>query len=332
MKTLLTAISECDKKGFIEDAIRVAGLNGESIKHFSMGDMLIERLKSSPDMKFNPDNVLNMREEERAAYIRAIIMQIDAESEKYAHTIISGHASFLWKDNYTNAFDWDLLNVLNPDMYITLIDNTKRIKQKLDSSTQFSPQNMTEDDILKWQNHEVNIVKGWSQIQHKEHYILPRHESEGLLYKLMFHPEIEPVYASFPMTHITEEDAKIIDNFVKRLNEYFAIITPRSIELDKNYSADEGAQTILRDLKWFTKKVNKVIVNYLPHRPELPFSAGVWSEVLEGFYTTKDVIGLFPKKENYGPFEKYFIKMVNSEEEFFSYIESQGYKKHNIKM
>jgi hypothetical protein len=333
MKVFLTAISECDKKGFIEDTIRVANLNGQNIKHFSMGDMLMEKLKSR-DITFIPKNILNIPERERARDIEGIIREIKVESEKYDNVIISGHAKFYWKGNYTNAFDWSHLNVLNPDMYISLIDNTDRIKESMDLSGQFKSQNVTKDDILAWQNNEVDVVTGWSQFQQKQHYILPRHESQGLLYKIMFRPEIELVYASFPMSHIEDKDKELIDKFVNGLNEYFAVITPRSVELSKEFTHREGAQTVLRDEKWFAGKARKIIVYFMPHKPTLPFSAGVWTEVLEGQRTTKEILGLFPEK-NYGPFEKYYLDAIfNSEEQFFNYIESKEggeYRKHNIK-
>ena len=331
MKVFLTSISECDKKGFIEETIKVAEKNNQTIKYFSMGDMLMERIKSNRDRTFNPENILNLDEGERSATISSIINELKSEIDKHDNVIISGHATFYWNKNFTNAFNWDYLNDLNPDMFITLIENTEMIYQNMSKSKQFAPQQMTHDEILAWQNVEVNNVAGWSQFLKKDQYILPRRESQGLLYKIMMKPEMELVYASFPMSNIkTDEDKKCIDDFVNRLNEYFAVITPRSIELSKEFSEKEGAQTVLRDIKWFTGKSKKTIVYYMPHKPELVFSAGVMTEIVEGFNKTSDILGVFPDRY-YGPFEHYYIKnMFHSEDDLFKYIESQGYKKTKI--
>jgi hypothetical protein len=191
---------------------------------------------------------------------------------------------------------------------------------------------MTHDEVLNWQNVEVTTTTLLSQAFDKEHYILPRRESSGLLSKIMMKPEVEVVYASFPMRHIkTVEDKLIIDNFVKRLNEYFAVITPRSIELDKEFTPKEGAQTVLRDESWFTGKASKIIVYYMPNK-ELVYSAGVASEINKAFRTTKDILAIFPPKTG-GPFEEYYMRdMFFSEDEFFQHIESQGYNKIDMKL
>ncbi len=332
MKVFLTAISECDKKGFIEDTVKIVEKNGHDIKYFSMGDMLMNELKSQRNVRFNSNNVLNMDEGERAKTIESIINKIKLEMPKHENVIISGHATFYWNNNFTNAFDANYLRELNPDMYITLIDNTEMIYQNILASKQFSSQKMTRDDVLTWQNVEVNTTTLLSQAFDKEHYILPRRESSGLLYKIMMRPEIELVYASFPMSHLkTEEDKMIIDNFVKRLNEYFAVITPRSIELSKEFTPKEGAQTVLRDENWFTGKASKIIVYYMPTK-DLVYSAGVAAEISKAFRTTKDILAIFPQK-NYGPFEKYYMKdMFYSEDEFFKHLDNNGYKKHNLIM
>ena len=111
------------------------------------------------------------------------------------------------------------------------------------------------------------------------------------------------------------------------------VLFVKDIELSKTFTPKEGAQTVLRDEYWFTGKAKKVIVYYMPHKQELVFSAGVQTEIIQGFETTKDVLALYPERE-YGPFEKYYIEddeMFHSEDDFFKYLDDQGYKKHNIK-
>jgi len=328
MKIFLTGIAKCDKKGFVQETIELAKKNGQKVKYISMGDLLNKRLESDLGATFIRENVLNIDEEFLALSIKGIINELKEEAKKHDHLIIGGHALFYWKKNFTNAFNWECLKDINPDMFITLIDNSERLQKNMQKSKQWSSQDMTVEEILSWQGVEVNTTMGWSQLLKKPHFILPRSESKGLLYKLMF-TKAELVYASFPMSFLkSEADRKRIDDFIIRLNNYFAVLNPRSIELAPAFRQAEAAQTYQRDLRWFTGKAKKIIVMFLP---DLVFSAGVLTEINHAFQTSKEVYMISPKK-NYGPFEKHLVsKMFHEEDEFFKHIESKGYKDLGIK-
>ncbi|MBN2052989.1 AAA family ATPase [Candidatus Woesearchaeota archaeon] len=330
MIVFLTTISETDKKTYIEETVRIAKKNGHSIKYISLGAMLMEELKSDLDATFVPKNVLNIDEEFRALAMKNLIQKLKGEVKKHKNLIISGHATFFWKKNFTNAFNWKYLRDIKPDMFITLIDNTDNIKNRMNVSEQWKEQKMTPEQILAWQNVEVNTTAGWAQLFNKPHYIIPRNESRDLLYKLMLKPETELIYVSFPMTNIKDPvTRKKIDTFIRNLEKYFAVLNPRSIELGQEFGEAEAAQTFLRDLKWFTGKANKIIVYFLP---QLVFSAGVLTEINHAFETTKEVWMILPKRF-YGPFEKHLIsEMFYSEEEFFKFIKKKGYKELKIKI
>ena len=330
MIVFLTSISETDKKGYIEETLRIAKKNGCNVKYISLGEMLMKELKDDLGATFIPKNVLNIDQEFRALTMKNLIHKLKGEMKKHKNLIISGHAIFLWKRNFTNAFNWRYLKDINPDMFVTLIDNTDKIKKRMNVSEQWKEQAMTGEQILAWQNIEVNITNGWAQLLNKPHYIIPRNESRDVLFKLMFRPEAELVYASFPMSHIKKDEVrKKIDDFVTNLSKYFTVLNPRSIEVSEHFDEAEGAQTFLRDLRWFTGRANKIIVYFLP---ELVFSAGVLTEINHAFETTKEVWTIMPK-HFYGPFEKHMVsQMFNTEEEFFGYIKKKGYKEIKVKL
>ena len=330
MKIFLTAISEADKKGFIQETIRVAKKNGINIKYISLGDLLMKQLESDLGATFVKKNVLNIDPSFRAVVMRNIIKDLKEEMKKHEHVIVAGHVTFWWKQNFSNAFNWKYLKDIKPDMFITLIDNSERIQRKMAASEQWADQKVHKHQILSWQDVEVSVTKGMSELMGKPHFILPRSESRDLLFKLMFKPKIELVYASFPMSNIkSKADAKKIDDFIVELNKYFAVLNPRSIELSKTFNDAQAAQTVQRDLKWFTGKSRKIIVYFLP---TLVFSAGVLTELTHAFQTTKDVWMICPDRF-YGPFEKHMInKFFFTEKDFFKFLKKKGYKKHNIKV
>ncbi|MBN2459866.1 AAA family ATPase [Candidatus Woesearchaeota archaeon] len=330
MIVFLTAISETDKQGYIEETLRIAKKNGKDVKYISLGAMLMKELKADLGATFVPKNVLNIDQEFRALGMKNLIQKLKGEVKKHKNVIISGHTTFFWKKNFTNAFNWKYLKDLQPDMFVTLIDNTDIISKRMNVSEQWKEQGMTREQILAWQNVEVNVTDGWSQLLDKPHYIVPRNEASDVLYKLMFMPKAEVVYASFPMSNVSKEKVrKSIDKFVEKLGKYFVVLNPRSIELGEDFCDAEAAQTFLRDLRWFTGKANKIIVYFLP---ELVFSAGVLTEINHAFETTKEVWMIMPKRF-YGPFEKHMIsKMFHTEEEFFKFVKKKGYKELKVKL
>ncbi|MBU1198970.1 MAG: AAA family ATPase [Nanoarchaeota archaeon] len=329
MIIFLTAISETDKYGFIDETIKLAKKNGITLKHISLGSLLMKQLESDLGATFVKKNVLNIDSEFRALVIKNIMHTVKEEIKKHKHVIVSTHATFFWKKNFTNAFNWKYLKVIKPDMYITLIHNSDSIQKRMKTNAQWKDQNMKTHEILAWQNVEVNVTSGWAQLMNKPHYILPRRESEDLLFKLMFIPKAELVYASFPMSNIkSKADEKRIDDFIKNLQNYFAVLNPRSIELSKNFNEEQAAQTYERDLRWFTGKAKKIIVYYLP---SLVFSAGVMTEINHAFDTTKEIWMISPDKF-YGPFEKHMInKFFHSDKDFFDFLKKKGYAPFNIK-
>jgi adenylate kinase len=330
MIVFLTTISETDKQGYIEETLRIAKKNGKDLKYISLGALLMKELEDDLGAAFVAKNVLNIDQEFRALGMKNLIQKIKGQVKEHKNVIISGHATFLWKKNFTNAFNWKYLKDINPDVFVTLIDNTERIKKRMSVSEQWKEQEMTSEQILAWQNVEVNVTDGWAQLLDKPHFIIPRSEARDVLYKLMFIPKAEVVYASFPMSNVKKEEVReSIDKFVSRLNKYFVVLNPRSIELGEDFGDAEAAQTFLRDLRWFTGKANKIIVYFLP---ELVFSAGVLTEINHAFETTKEVWMIMPKRF-YGPFEKHMIsEMFNTEEEFFKFIKKKGYKELKIKL
>jgi adenylate kinase len=329
MIVFLTAISEKEKHKYVRETIKIASKNGQKLKYISLGALLMKQLEADLGATFVKKNVLNIEEEFRALAMKNIIKGLKEEMKKHKNLIISGHATFLWKKNFSNAFNWKYLKDIKPDMFVTLIDNSESIQRKMKASEQWKDQKMSIEQILAWQNIEVTVTHGWSQLLNSPHYIVPKRESKDLLYKLMFRPEAELVYASFPMSNIkSKADADRIDSFIKKLEKYFAVLNPRSIELSKKFGDAQAAQTYQRDLRWFTGKAKKIIVYFLP---QLVFSAGVLTEINHAFETTKEVWMISPKRF-YGPFERHMInKIFFSEKEFFSFLKKRGYKELKIK-
>ena len=276
------------------------------------------------DMNITKKNILNTAPYTLKALRSAVFEKIASEVKKHKNVIIETHASFYWNKIFTNAYDWDYLQSLNPDMYITIIGNAPNMETELMKSTQWQTQNLTQDELLIWQNIEVNTAKGWSDLFNKPSYVVGNLQPPSTLYKLMFYPKMEPVYASFPMTNLSNPKMKKqIVNFVKKLNDYFVVFDPATIELGPITSEVDAAQCVNRDLFWLVDQTKKTIALF----PEIVLSTGVINELREAFETNKEVWLVFPRKFM-SPFTSFYShKTFISEEELFKHIEKEGYKK-----
>ncbi len=324
MKVFCTGISGTEKKEYLAKMAEKANTkHGPNyVKVYNLGDMMFEVFKKRFKMDVQKDNILNVREDLRKAAISLAFEETKKEAVKYAHQLFNSHEWFFWKKQFSTANSGYDLTQINPDMFVTFISQSLRIQNALNEKERWREQNLSLDEILQWQNIEVDGTSKSAEFFEKEHYIFSSNEPTSLLYKLIQNPRRELVYASFPMTHIGKpEMLQQIEEFVTNLREYFIVLDPRSIEVTTASTKTMKEQTVRRDLVWYISKVDKVICFY----PDLVYTAGAVNEANESYETSKDtwVIGL--KSE--GPFEDHFsTKRFKSCEEFFEFIKQKYFK------
>ncbi len=324
MIVLVTGISGSGRKEYVERVVEFAAQKKKNIRVFSVGKMLLEQAENM-DMDITRENILNSAPYALKALRSAVFEKIKAAIRSHKDVIIETHAMFFWKKIFSNAYDWDYLLGIKPDMYITVIGNAPEMELCHRKSKQWKTQKLTQDDLLLWQNLEINTAKGWSDLFDKPFYAVSERQPPSTLFKLMFYPRMEPVYASFPMTHLKKPaDKKRIVDFVKTLNDYFVVFDPATIELGPITTDVDAAQCVNRDLYWLVSQSKKVIGIF----PQVVLSTGVINELREAFETNKEVLLVFPKKVM-SPFTSYYAhKTFLTEEELYRYLKKEGYKKH----
>ncbi len=321
MITFVTGISGSGRRDYLDKFMKFAKKKGKNIKVFHVGEMILEQSRKM-DMNITKKNILNTSPYTLKALRSAVFEKIVYESRKHKNVIVETHGTFFWKHIFTNAYDWTYLKKLKPDLFITIMGNAPDMIARLGRRVQWK--GITMDDTLLWQNIEINTSKGWSDLFGKPHFAVSERQPPNTLYKLMFHPKMEPVYASFPMTHLKDpKDKKKIVDFVKKLNEYFVVFDPATIELGPITTKIDAAQCVNRDLYWLVEQSNKVIAIF----PEIVMSTGVINELREAFETNKEVWLIYPKK-GISPFTSYFShRMFLNEKEFWDFLKKEGYKK-----
>ncbi len=319
---MITGISGSGRKEYLKDFLAECERKGKKVKVYHIGQMLFEQARKV-GVNITPENVLNTNpaviNSLRSAVLENVTGSIKQEARKYDLILISLHTFFYWKKIFTRAYDWFYLKELSPDFFVTFIDKSQSIKARLDSRAQWKDQNLSCEEILLWQNIEVEVTADLAELYRKPFYVISVSQPISTLYRLVFRPEMKLVYVSMPMTHLSAEK-RAVDKFVERLRKYFIVFDPRTIEIEaKKIVPAIYHQTVKRDLYWLIKQCSKVVAFY----PRVVSSPGVINELREAYETNKDVWVIFPSKK-VSPFLLYYsTKLFRNQQEFFKFLESK---------
>lgn len=318
MKVFCTGISGAGEREYLTKFMDYCKKRGRDLTMYPTGEIMFEYL-SQVGVKYDWKRILNVPYQTRMITVGGTFEKILADMQGRKNVLINSHSKFLWKKCFTRANSWHYIKKVDPDIFVTFIDAEWRIKERLDKKGTYREQHLTTEDILMWQNNEVEDTAGWAEFMGKPHYVFSTKEPPSLLYKLMFERHKELVYTSFPMSFIkSKKEEEDIDNFVEDLRKYFAVMSPRTIEIggERNYAT--SMHTIHRDLNWLLGPETDIIIAYFP---KIVFTKGVSDEIKKAHDDTKKVWWIFPSKE-YGPFEDYNKdKIFYSKEEFFRFVE-----------
>jgi hypothetical protein len=289
----------------------------------------------------------------RSAVLNSIEVKT-LENAGYDAVVICIHGFFYWREIFFRAFD-RFLNKFSTTMFITFIDDFRNVLGRLNPRPQWQGEGrLTEKEILLWQNVEVEVTALLAQFADRPFFAVPTAASPHTFYKLAFHPEIEPVYIAMPISHFREpEQRKPIDEFIVRLDKYFTVFNPLSVEVvgaivvgekDRASKSVVHRHVVFRDQYWFVAQCDKIIV-YWPKLdppdsikdkelrkiwPTAIASPGVNHESKEAFTKTKDVWVVFRGKEA-SPFLDYHeTQMFFDEESFFKFLDSKYPERKNL--
>jgi len=329
MLIITTGISGCGRKEYLENFLNYSKKYKKKIKIYHVGQMLFEQA-AKIGVYLSRENILNANPTVisaiRSAVYEKIYAQLPQELKENDAVILNIHSIFFWKKVFTRAWDPFYISKFEPDLFISFIDDAGLIKERLSARRQWAETNLTTEEILLWQNVEVEMTASWTEITNKPFYVIAVKQPVFTFYRLVFEPQAETVYVSMPMTHLkTEKERKMVDSFVKELNKYFIVFDPRTVEIEaKNqkkaiFDLATYHQTVNRDLHWLIKQSKKVIAYF----PKVVSSPGVINELREAHETNKIVWLIYPAKV-VSPFITYYCNQIfDNREKFFNFL-----KKH----
>jgi len=334
MLLIATSISGSGRKEYLQSFEEYAKHHKKKVKIYYVGDMLFEQAKKI-GIPITTENVLNTNpfvlNSLRSAVFESIHATLPQDLKKNDAVILSVHSFFYWKKIFTRAYDRFYLGHFNADVFATFIDDAVDTKRRLDEKEQWKSEKLTTQELLLWQNVEVEVTSSWADMYLKPFYVIPVRQSVSTLYKILFCPEREPIYISMPITHLqNKKDQKRVDKFIEELNKYFTVFDPRVVEKTSGpgivkFKTPKSPifynQIVNRDLYWLVRQSKKIIAFF----PKIVSSLGVINELREAHETNKDVLVVYPGKSG-SPFLTYFSdKVFSNEKEFFRFLK-KNYK------
>ncbi len=327
MLLITTGISGSGRKQYLRKFEEYAKLHKKKVKVYYVGDMLFEQAKKI-GVAITEENVLNSNPSVlnslKSAVLENILTNLPEDLEKNDAVLLSIHSFFYWKKIFTRAYGRFYLGQFNTAVFSTIINDAQYIKSRLDSKKQWKSEKLTIQEILLWQNIEVEVTCSWADMCAKPFFVIPAGQPVSTLYKILFCPKLEPIYISMPITHLkNKKDQERVDKFIDELNKYFTVFDPRAVEkssgtveFKKKSDPMFYNQIVNRDLYWFIKQSKKIIGFF----PKVVPSPGVINELREAHETNKDVWVIYPGKKG-SPFLTYFCdKVFENEKNFFKFL------------
>jgi len=298
----------------------------------------------------------------RAAIFEELLKERNIYTGDNLDLTLSTHTCFRWKKHLIPGFNFYYLNELNPDLYVTIIDNVHKVKGRLEQVQHWKGR-LSIKDILIWRDEEIFVTEMLAQYQNKPYYIIARDEGPELLYNLIYRVEKRKmrnekpalkVYLSYPITHVQEEFLKEKDEIKQRLKKagiiVFDPISIKEVELlgFAEEAKMEGKETIIVTVDDFEFEISvkeleearEDIVNQVVARdyklieqsdaivvyyPVTTLSPGVLSEINYGFTHNKDVYTIFPH-ESISPFFQYYTTDIFKDvDQLIEYLVAQDY-------
>ncbi len=345
-----------DKKPFLDEVVKIAADNGHEVQLFNVGDRMYAE---APDIVAG--RILDLPRQRLTALRRSIFKDILQAASPNANLIVNSHATFRWKHGLFQAYDHNQVVQLDPDLYITLVDNVDAVHARLARDHDVRH---TLKDILVWREEEIVVTEAMAEAVagYGRALILSRSNpriNAKSLYRLMFEPHRKRVYPSFPMTHVIDlpDTLMEIERFRDVLAEHFIAFDPadldekrllfeageatkrgdeeirislddRSVVLSVGEIArvapDIDAQIYARDFKLIEQ--SDMIVSYIPELPDgrPGLSSGVERELQHAYECTKEVFVVWRPQSSPSPFVTETATAVfRSLDELFAYFQER---------
>jgi adenylate kinase len=228
MRVIVTGQVGMDKKAYLDAAVRFAGDQGEPLAAYHVGDMMY---REAPDVR--PGRILDLPLSRLNSLRRAAFKDIIADSRGRPNLVVNTHATFRWRHGLFSAFDFDQVRLLEPDLFVCLVDNIEVVHHRLHRDHEIDA---TLKDCMVWREEEILATELMSQALPGSRFCIVsrgRHaETIRTMFRLACRPRLRRVYPSFPMSHVVDMPDVLadIDRFRSALAEHFITFDPGDVD------------------------------------------------------------------------------------------------------
>ena len=229
LRVLVTGQVGLDKKPFLTRVVSLARENGHEIMLFNVGELMCAE---APDIV--PQRILDLPRQRLTALRRSVFKDIISAADAGADLIVNTHATFRWKHGLFLAYDHNQIAELDPDLYVTLVDNVDSVHERLKREHEIRH---TLKDILVWREEEIVVTEAMAEAVagYGYTYLFSRGDlriTSQSLYRLMYEPQRKRVYPSYPMTHVLDEPEILaeIHRFRDVLSQHFITFDPADLD------------------------------------------------------------------------------------------------------
>ena len=292
-----------NKLAYVEDIARhVSDLN-HKVKIF---DVWTELKRASNDIRkpIDKSKVLNAAnlDELRAIALERIrfAIETDPDSKETDYFIVT-HACFRWNKYLRKGMDSHYVRILNPEIYVCIIDDIINIQQNLDNDEQWKTRRFDIEELATWQDEEIFLTRFMADYDNKPVYLIAKREPPKSISRLFLKTEKpRKAYLSYPITAIKKEKPQIlatVEALADELRNKIVVFNPLSIkDLEYDYEGiDAEAKKCLREATvqrdFLLIDQSDMIIVFFPVQTNSP---GVNSEIAYGYSHNKEVYLYYP--------------------------------------
>lgn len=251
MRAIVTGQVGVEKKPYLDAVGRLAREEGERLEIFHLGDMMYAE---APDVR--PGRILDLSLSRLATLRRAAfrdVISATSPADDHRNVMVNTHATFRWRHGLFSAFDFDLMQRFEPDMFICLVDNVEMVHQRLHAEHVIDA---TLKDCMVWREEEILATELLADALggRNRFYIVSRGriaETTETCLRLVTRPEMRKVYPSFPMSHVVDlpDVLEEIDQFRAAIAKHFIAFDPGDVDekllLDRAIAAARDGQDFI---------------------------------------------------------------------------------------
>lgn len=337
MRVLFTGISGSERGDVARDVAAYCTAHGYNVGVYDVGRTIFEIIEEQK-LSISDGRILdvdpNLLKALRVAACERLLRRLEAHENAF----ISLHLTFRWRNQLLPGFNFSDIVKLAPDVYVNVVDNLQEIHERIQRSKEWE-RKPTLNELNIWLDEEEFITRTLADFQQKPCWVIARDHYVDNLAKLLFEPQRQKMYLSYPITTIRKEKPELVTTirtFGRQLTERFVVFDPLHIKDMELAHATERPEKTSPPLD--LRELNETVVEQIKHRtitrdyrfidqsdfivvyyPTDKLSPGVISEMIYAHTRNKSVYAIFAGERS--PFfERYCTRIFPTIEAFEAFL------------